>query len=483
MNTNNQTKNITWDIILFFALYITMPEYFAVELSGSLPLITASRFVLILMGLMLVIRRRAQISRFRQLRIRDLKLLLSEDKVLRWGLMGYFVVLLIANLAHLLAIPSETIKAVFVLVAEQYVLVWLLVLAIDTRQKVLQCLKILIYASGVVALAAAVSVAVDYNLFYFLDTVQREMLMSTYYRLGIMRAEAGFGHPVYYGAFCAAILPINMCLIEESETKTERLALSGCMALNLTGLVLSNSRGSLLAFGCILVLIVPIKIMMKIGWKMVVRYMSILLSSVFVLITVTALTPVGPQYLENIAESVLEAILPEQDGPSEIDPDKGETLPGEPPAQDEPEIEYGENANGLWSRMVQLTGIRWTLERSPMFGLGPDAHIRGEICYEFEENKWWSVATFDMGIVAIIGQYGLVGLLGYIMLYAGVLVTLFRKKMWTDKLMMMFFFSFATIFLCLLSISSMDRTMWVLIGLFVCYLNSQEKMSGREVLK
>ena len=483
MDMNKQTKKIPWDIVLFSALYIVMPEYFAVEFSAKLPLITASRFVLILMGLMLVIRRRAEFLHFRQLRMRDFKLLLSEDKVLRFGLLGYFTVLLIANLTHLVAIPAETIKAIFVLIAEQYVLVWLLVLTIDTKQKVLQCLKIMIYASGIVALIAAIGVAVDYNLFHLLDTVQREMLKSTYYRLGIMRAEAGFGHPVYYGAFSAVILPVNMFFIEECEQKRERLVLCACMALNLAGLVLSNSRGSLLAFGCMLVLIVPIKIVMKIGWKMIIRYMSILLSGAFVLLTVTAMTPVGTQYLGEIAESVWETIFPDQDGSSEIGPDEGETSPEKPPVEEKPEIEFGENANGVWSRMVQLTGIQWTLERSPVFGMGPDAHIRGAICYEFQENKWWSVPTFDMGVVAIIGQYGLFGLLGNIMLYAGVLITLFRKKMWTDKVLMMFFFSFATIFLCLLSVSSMDRTMWVLIGLFVCYLNSREKTSDKEMLK
>ena len=475
MDLNKQTKKIPWDIILFFALYIIMPEYFAVEFSSKLPLITASRFVLILMGLMLVIRRRAKLSHFRQIRLRDFKLLLAEDKVLRWGLIGYFVILLIANLAHLVSVPAETMKAVFVLAAEQYVLVWLLVLEIDTKQRVLQCLKIMIYVSGVVALVAAIGVAVDYNLFHLLDTVQREMLMSTYYRLGIMRAEAGFGHPVYYGAFCAAILPVNMYLIEGAETKKSQVVLCGCMALNLAGLVLSNSRGSLLAFGCMLLLIVPIKIVMKIGCKMVVRYLSVFLSSGFVLLTVTAVTPVGTQYLGEIVKSVWESISPDMNEDGSPDANEGANTPEKPPVEDEPEIDYGENANGLWSRMVQLTGIQWTLERSPVFGMGPDAHVRGEICYEFEEDKWWSVATFDMGVVAIVGQYGLAGVAGYILLYAGVLITLFRKKMWTDRILMMFFFSFATIFLCLLSISSMDRTMWVLIGLFVCYLNCKEK--------
>jgi len=122
---------------------------------------------------------------------------------------------------------------------------------------------------------------------------------------------------------------------------------------------------------------------------------------------------------------------------------------------------------------VQLSGIQWTLEHKPVFGFGPGAQNRYEIYYEFAEDQWWATGSVDVGIVSVIAQYGIVGMMGYLSLYLSVLITLLRKKMWEDKLMMTFFFCFASIVLCLLSVAEMDKTMWVLIGLFVSLLNQR----------
>lgn len=45
------------------------------------------------------------------------------------------------------------------------------------------------------------------------------MLMASTIRMGIMRAEAGFGHPVYYGVYCALMIPIAYFLFESSRKK------------------------------------------------------------------------------------------------------------------------------------------------------------------------------------------------------------------------------------------------------------------------
>jgi hypothetical protein len=225
---------------------------------------------------------------------------------------------------------------------------------------------------------------------------------------------------------------------------------------------------------------IPIKSAMKIAGKVVLRYLGITVATICALIMLANFMPRGTDYLTDIMGSVLEVILPEkvpgeenpeestEEGSTEEDTTEEDTTEEDTTKE---EVEYGENPNGVWSRMVQLSGIEWTLKRSPMFGFGSNAHVRKQVAYEFYEGFWSAVATCDMGIVAIIGQYGIVGLVGYISLYGCVLITLIRKKMWKDRLMMSFFYVFASIFLCLLSISSLDQTMWVMIGLFACYVN------------
>lgn len=495
MNLTSRKNCITWDIALFFALYVVMPNYFALELSGSLPLLTINRALLLLVGLMLVIRHRSKLLNIRSFRLKDLKALLLRDPMLRVGLLIYLGLMLTANLAFLLQIPSATIRAMFTLIVEQYVLVWVLTVVIDTREKLLQCLKVLVCSAGVVGVISIISVIIDYNLFHHLNVVSRQMMMSTYYRRGVLRASAGFGHPVYYGAFCAVILPLNMYLVEESEKLWQNLLYGGCMVANLAGLCLSNSRGSLLAFGCMMVVIIPIKLIMRFRLKDIVRYVAVFAVALALLYGVSSTTPAGTGYLKDIANSVLTEIFPMPEDTTSVEkpgaqnPDDSAQAPENPDdsadataptdaapedpdtPQEKPKPDFGSNKNGVWSRTVQLSGIRWTLQRSPLFGFGFEAQKRGAVQYEFRPGVWWSTGTFDIAVVSIIGQHGLVGLLAYLCLAGSILITMLRKKVWKDRLMMTFFFCFATLFLCLLSISSLEKTMWVLIGLFVCLIN------------
>ena len=123
------------------------------------------------------------------------------------------------------------------------------------------------------------------------------------------------------------------------------------------------------------------------------------------------------------------------------------------------------------SRLVQLTGITWTLRQKPIFGFGSNAHMKGLISYQFQEGQWWTKATFDMALVSIVCQYGLVGLAGYVALYGSMLKTWLDKKYRKDKLMQALGIAFITYLLCLLSISSLDRTGWTLMSAIVCLAN------------
>ena len=56
------------------------------------------------------------------------------------------------------------------------------------------CVKTIVNASGVVAIISIINVLIGSNLFYNLNTVSRNVLMVSTVRMGIIRAEATFGH-------------------------------------------------------------------------------------------------------------------------------------------------------------------------------------------------------------------------------------------------------------------------------------------------
>lgn len=497
---------LNWEVALFLALYAIMPSYCAVELHDKLPLITASRLVLVLMGVLLLIRQRGLLFNFKQFSLRSWNLLLTENKLLRYGLLGYFVILLGVNLTFL-GETSEAIKQIFVIVAEEYAIVWMLVMILDSREKIVSAMKVLALASGAVAIVACISCAISFNLFSLMNTVSRDMLMSNYYRLGMLRAVAGFGHPVYYGAFCVVLFPLCMYLVEESETKRERILYGVCLALNFAGLILSNSRGDMLALGVLGMVVFCIRWAGKGLKKLFATYLPYGALALVILILVASFSPLGIAFLSRTAQSVIDSVesmlptvateptettRPNETEPSQTEPtaptetEPAQTQPTEPTETDpadptdpteptEPPIEYGENQDGVGSRLDQFSGITWTLVHDPIRGLGPNCHVHGKMAYMYYPGVWSHVKTFDVNIVAIIGQYGLVGLGGYLMQYGSVGITLVRKKYRKDKLMHFLFLAFLGYMLCLLSVSFLDKTAWILIAMVISLVNVMKR--------
>lgn len=483
---SGRKEKLGWEVVLFLALYAIMPDYCAAELHDKLPLITASRAVLVLMGIMLILRRRGDLLDLKHFSLKRWNLLLTENKLLRWGLMGYFVILMGVN-ATFLTETSEAIKQMFVHVAEEYALVWMLVMILDSREKIRQALKILVLSSAVVAVSACISCAINYNLFNLVDTVNRDMLMSNYYRLGLLRAVAGFGHPVYYGAYCAMMFLLGMYLVETAKTAWERRTYGLCIALDFAGLFLANARGSILALGCVGLLVIIIRILQKDLKNLITTYLPYGAIALVILVLVASFSPLGISFITRTAGSVVlsvQSMLPGNEDlfatePTETepptDPDSTDPEGTEPTEPTEPEVDYGENADGVGSRLDQLTGITWTLTQEPLFGFGPNCHVRGLMAYMYYPGHWSHVKTFDVNIVFIIGQYGLVGLVGYLCQYCSLGITLIRKKYRGDKLMHYLLLVFICYMLCLLSISGLEKTSWILVGILVSYVSILDK--------
>jgi hypothetical protein len=329
--SKNKSDRLCWEAVLLFTLYTILPNYFALEISSRLPLLTASRALLLLLGVMLVLRRRQVLLDPKRWSLRGLNLLLTEDQPLRWSVLIYLGLILGVNLTFLLD-TSESVKHIFTVVAEQYALVWMITLILDTRKKLIDALRVFFLASGLVAVIAVVSCVADYNLFYLLDTVKREMLQSDYYRLGLLRAAASFNHPVYYGAYCAVMLPIGMYFVENDKKSWLRLLSAGVMVLNFVGLILSNSRGSILAVGCLAGILFFLYLWQKRLKQLFTTYLPIIACALAVLMLVCCLTPVGLSFLKGVGSSIAASVgslLPDV----EFQGTKpGATMPGDPMA-------------------------------------------------------------------------------------------------------------------------------------------------------
>lgn len=307
-------------ILFFMAFYPVLPDYFAIELGGGLPLLKASRILLLILLLCVCFRNK------------KIKLIRKPLKAagLYWPLIIYFAARILAN-GYYVSSLSAAINTEFTVIVEQLLLLVLICQIIQDQEDVYLCVKTIVDASGIIAVISIINVLIGSNLFYSLNTVSRNVLMVSTVRMGIIRAEATFGHPVYYAMYCALIIPLALYMWQN-----ERRMWNGCiLGLNIVAAFLTESRGTivvLLALLLVFILITDKKTRNKILCA------GCVIACLVFLISVTV--PTVSQQFTNIIKSVIIAFG-----------DSGETI----------ENFGGNSSTGLSSRMIQLSGITWML--------------------------------------------------------------------------------------------------------------------------
>lgn len=230
-------------ILFFMAFYPVLPDYFAIELGGGLPLLKASRILLLILLLCVCFRNK------------KIKLIRKPLKAagLYWPLIIYFAARILAN-GYYVSSLSAAINTEFTVIVEQLLLLVLICQIIQDQEDVYLCVKTIVDASGIIAVISIINVLIGSNLFYSLNTVSRNVLMVSTVRMGIIRAEATFGHPVYYAMYCALIIPLALYMWQN-----ERRMWNGCiLGLNIVAAFLTESRGTIVVLLALLLVFILI---------------------------------------------------------------------------------------------------------------------------------------------------------------------------------------------------------------------------------
>ena len=194
-------------LLYFVALYPVLPDYFGIELGVGLPLLKANRILLILLFIAVLIYYR-NVDIFPKQRFINAKIYA--------GLLIYFSCRIIAN-AYYVTNLSEAINAEFTIIVEQFLLLVLLIQFIRDESELQEIIDIIVKVSGIIALVCFINIAIGENLFYYLKTIERSVMMTSTERMGIVRAEATFGHPVYYSVYTALMLPLALYLYQNKK--------------------------------------------------------------------------------------------------------------------------------------------------------------------------------------------------------------------------------------------------------------------------
>ena len=425
--------------ILFFSLYIILPSYFAIEITSKIPLITASRILLIILIINYCLSQKGII-----------RLRVFKDNKMKRGIALYFILMLISNIYYMFRI-NDAIKEILIIVLEEFLVIWIITQIIDSKTKLERALEYIVTFSGIVAVIAIISSIIGKNLFYYLNTVSREMLMADFTRLGFSRAEAGFGHAVYYGGYCVCVIPIIMYFIEQREKNLKYII---CLALNILALIFCNSRGSLIIF-----LVMMAYMIFEKKPKKIVKYVPLIVFVIVGICFVCLINITFLKFIENIWISIVNVF-----------------------STTTTEIEnYGANVSGLESRTSQFSQVVYTMKENAIFGLGAAAQVRKAVkWYNPYAGKWQPCNTFDVGYFAIICQYGICGAVGYFFLYKTIIKYIYSKKYKKYELIKTFKYFFIAYFLMLLSITGVNALFWVFLGLFIATVNLLENEEVNE---
>lgn len=421
---------------LFFCFSCILPSYFGIELSASLPLITGTRLLILLLLIYVFLKRKRT----------NIVSVLKNEKVLII-LVVYFSFRIIAEVYFLPSLAGYAIKELFSIIFEQLLVMVLIIEVITDMRIFFRCIHSLIMGATLIFCVGIIQTFTGINLAYYLNTVHRTMLQTNGLRLGLSRAEASFGHPVYFAEFCVLLIPLISYAFDVSKKKRYLFIL----ALDIIALFLSNSRGALLPG-------VMIFIFLLISKKKSVKkkYNYFLVVSLFVMILIIFIVPSVGTLVDTVVKSILNIFGAGFDLGSD----------------------YGGNSEGLDSRASQISGIWWVVTNGALlFGLGPEAHMRGLVSYFFN-NRWNNLRTIDVGYVGFFICEGLIGSIGQLALIFGMIYQSIKRRNRNEVMNAnnSFCYCFIAYALLLLSATGLNIIYWVIIGLFLAYNNLKQKM-------
>lgn len=441
-----------WYLFLAFAFVGILPEQLSVRLHNSLPLISATR-VLILLVLSFWLWKKWKTRHF------------SSPKSLLIFL-GINVIISFVNFRY----GTGELNRIFLYVCERVLLIVAAADLIEDRSEFDRCIDFMILGCVALAVIGIVQTVLDYDIASVLHITETLSSVTLSDRMGLTRAYGTF-NAITYGCYCAFVtLPIYYRL-----EKTGQLRYSIAFALNFIALICTFTRSAWLCVGGILLVLLFVR-----RWQLIRRLLT---SAGLIILICAVLCFAQPKLFNAFIETgkssinTILAVLPDSNrtpssslgNPSS--PTTEHTKPGFDLSDD-----FGMNGEDpTYSRMAQWTAVEYMIQDGEfLFGYGYNALPEGRIFFFFDrwDAKWAPTTFLDVGLVALLmeggflGAFALLGLLCYLFVYAlckrgkGNGFDFYDVTIYTIPLFLLLNFLAAFMF---------DQIVWLFIGLFYAY--------------
>ena len=369
---------------LFFPCILFLPSYYGVEITEALPLITAARLMFLVFFIYTFVNKRRNLN-LRALKIKDL----PKEYLL---LFGYFVLRIVSNLYYVTTY-GQAAKTIMSIVFEQLLLLVAMYMLAPTRDEIIGVMRAIVVGATVLFIAGIFESFTSIRISDALFTINRFALNERYFRLGLLRATATLGLPGFYGNMCMYMLPIIFYLYEVTRSP-KYLVIT---FLDILATIHSGCRSDVI----FLVAICAIYFMYVLKGKE--RKVLFIKNAVIVIIALSlyiGLSCVQSQNLKYFYVGSGKSVLNQIGFDFDLDEGAPTGTGG-----------FGSNSDGSYSRTAQFSGMQYVANINPVFGLGSGAQVRKEIKYYWHE-QWLPSHTYDLGIVEIFCDEGIIGTLG-----------------------------------------------------------------------
>lgn len=445
-----------WYLYLVCAFIGILPDNFAVELSESLPLLTAQRaLILVLIGFWAV----------------------KKWKTRTWfvpvALAAYLGIHLVISVCNLHFGLSLEIKRLAVLVLEQALPVVLLADMIEDRVEFDRCIDMMLLSCAALSVIGICQTVFEFDIASVLQLVDPRSSTELTPRMDMTRAF-GTSNAIIFGCYCA-FMPL-LCYYRLERTGKQRYSL--ILALDVLALLCTMSRSAWLCFLGVMGLLALVrfkKVFTRI-WVSVALVVALFCGAVFINGNFgVAMLETGKSSLNTVLTAA-HIRIPGLNADSD-DPDEENKL--------EVSDKFGLNeGSAASSRLVEWSAVKYmTQEGHLLFGYGYNAFPRGMLHYFYPSFGFWTVAdTLDVGLLAVMTETGLLGLLAELALYGYLLVEAFRKRgqkqLFTFQKTMLFLL---VAHLLLNFMAAFTGPIWAIFGLFYANRRLQDKGLAEEL--
>ncbi len=457
-----------WYLYLMVAFAGILPEQFSVRLYDSLPLITGSRVLILLVAAFWLYER-----------IKERKFSIPTS------LWIYFGVNVALALFHLL-FDLDEIKHIAVLLIERALVIILLKDMIESREEFERCVDFIILACCAVSVMGICQTVFDYDIASVLQITETMASVILSPRMGLTRAYGTF-NAISFGCY----LSVMLLLIYYRMEKTRKHRYSGAFALVFVTLICTFTRSAWMCIGGVFLLM-----LLQMRLRMVKR----LLPFTTIMIVCLILCLPQPKLMSALVQtgrSVVNTVLMALPGFGEDDSSQSDSSgsTSETPDKDENKLpleldeDFGLNGSDpTYSRMAQWSAVRYMIgEGKTLAGYGYNAFPEGKLHFYFDRwaAKWETAKMLDVGFVALITETGFIGLLAHLglVIYIAVCCWRNRRKGGAFGFYRMTLYSIP-LYLLLNYLASFlyAELIWLLWGLFYAYSHLDKTLPSEEAM-